>query len=154
SPFALAQTPAALAKPSPTGEGATEQSETVPVVFWNRQITVFRSHYDQFSPADRAAKAGERLAALPEDSSWRVESIETTSGQHSGAIISANGHIVFAILTTDLDSESNETLKSATDHATTQLQAALEARAQQRSLSVVLRGVGLSIAATLLLIFG
>jgi len=154
SPSAWAQTPSALAETPSPRERVAVKSEGVPVVFWNRQITVFRSNYDQFSAADRAERATGRLAALPQDSSWRIVATETTSGQHSGAIISANGHIVFAILTTDLDSESNESLKSATDRATTQLQAALEARAEQHSLSGVLRGVGLSIAATLLLVFG
>jgi len=152
SSLALAQTPSALAQTPPTQAGVPEKSAPVPLVFWNRQITVFRSKYDQFSPADRAARAAERLAALPEDSSWRIVATETTSGQYSGAIISANGHIAFAILTTDLDSESDETLKSAIDQATTHLQAALDARAQQRKLPGVLLGVALSIAATLLLI--
>jgi small-conductance mechanosensitive channel len=155
SSSALAQAPTASVQTASIAEAVPGKGEEgVPLVFWNRQITVFRSNYDQFSPADRAARAADRLAALPEDPSWQITATETTSGQYSGAIISANGHIAFAILTTDLDSESNETLQSAEDRAITQLRAALEARAQQRSFSVVLRGVGLSIAATLVLILG
>jgi small-conductance mechanosensitive channel len=147
SPLAWAQTPSG-------GESVPNMADGFPLVFWNRQITVFRSYYDQFSPAERATRAAERLAALPEESEWQVVANETTSGQYSGAIISANGHFAFAILTTDLDSEAKESLTSATDHATMELRLALEARSQQGRVSVLLRGIGLSIGATLLLLLG
>ncbi|HET8782022.1 MAG TPA: mechanosensitive ion channel domain-containing protein [Pyrinomonadaceae bacterium] len=129
-------------------------SEPVPLVFWNRQIHVFRSYFNQQSPAERAAKARERLASLPADASeWRVTSSEATIGQYTGVIVSVNDQQVFAILVTDLDQESNETLQAASDRVTAQLQAALDARAQQRSIPRLLRGIGLSIAATLILLF-
>lgn len=145
--------------PSPTAAAVQESAppdkigEPVPVVFWNRQITVLRSYRDQLSPAERAAKAVDRIANLPEVATeWNIVSIEATSGQHSGAIISVNGSLALAILTEDLDRESGETLTAAADHATAQLRAALEARAQQRRWPVMLRAIGLSIAATLLLV--
>ena len=74
-------------------------------------------------------------------------------GQYTGVIVSVNDQTVFAILTGDLDYESNETLKVAADRATAQLRVALEARAQQRNVAMLVRGIALSIAATLVLLF-
>ena len=129
-------------------------AEPVPLVFWNRQIHVFRSYFNQQSPAERAARARERLAGLPADASdWRVTTSEATIGQNTGVIVSVNDQQVFGILTTDLDQESNETLQAASDRVSAQLRAALEARAQQRSIPLLLRGIGLSVGATLILLF-
>lgn len=129
-------------------------AEPVPLVFWNRQIHVFRSYFNQQSPAERAAKARERLAALPaEASEWRVTTSEAIIGQNTGVIVSVNDQQVFGILTTDLDQESNETLQAASDRVSAQLRAALEARAQQRSIPLLLRSIGLSVGATLILVF-
>lgn len=133
-------------------QAATSTNEAAPLVFWNRKITVFRSYVNQLSPADRAARASERLANLPSDASeWRIAASEATVGQYTGLLVSVNDQYVFAILTADLDSDSNETLQAAADRATTQLRVALEARSQQRSVSHLVRSVVLSIAATLLL---
>jgi len=129
-------------------------NQGAPLVFWNRQITVFRSYVNQLSPTERAAKAGERLANLPADAyEWKIAATETTVGQYTGLLISVNDQYVFGILPGDLDSDSNETLQAAADRSIAQLRAALEARAQQRSVSRLVRSIGLSIAATLLLAF-
>src|SRR5688500_14647818 len=73
--------------------------EPVPLVFWNRQIHVFRSYVNQQSPAERAAKARERLASLPTDAyEWRVAAAEATVGQYTGVIVSVNDQPLFAIL--------------------------------------------------------
>ena len=131
----------------------TSTSETAPVVFWNRQITVFRSSLNQLSPADRATRARERLASLPSNASeWKIVTTEAAVGQYTGLMVSVNDQYVFAILTGDLDSDSNETLQAAADRAIAQLRVALEARAQQRSVSHLVRAIVLSIAATVLLV--
>ncbi len=127
--------------------------EPAPLVFWNRQIHVFRSYFNQQSPAERAAKAQERLAALPAEApDWKVTTSEVTVGQYSGVLVSVNDQQVFGILSTDLDHESNETLQSASDRVTAQLRAALQARAEQRSIPLLLRSIGLAIAATVVLL--
>lgn len=139
---------------SESTQPATSANEAAPLVFWNRRITTFRSYVNQLSPAERAAKAAERLASLPSSAwEWRIATTETTIGQYTGVVVSVNDQYVFAILTGDLDSDSNETLQAAANHAVGQLRVALEARAQQRSVSRLVRGVGLSVAATLLLVF-
>ena len=130
----------------------TSENEAAPLVFWNREITTFRSALNQLSPADRAARARERLANLPSVASeWRIATTETTVGQYTGLMVSVNDQYVFGILAGDVDSESHQTLQAAGDQAIAQLRLALEARAQQQSVSHLVRAVGLSIAATLLL---
>ena len=124
------------------------------LVFWNRRITVFRSYINQLSPADRAARAAQRIAALPDVApEWRIVANPATVGPYSGAIISVNDQQVFAIVMDDLDTEANETLEAATTRATAQLRTALEARAQQRNVPLLLRAIALSFLATLLLLF-
>ena len=152
-----------LCAPLARGQGtSTTQSssansvgEVAPVVFWNRRITVFRSYLNQQSPAERAAKASERLAELSSSASeWQISTTETTVGPQAGAMISVNGQYVFAILSSDLDQDSHETLQAAAERASAQLRMALEARAQQLSLPRIIRSIVLSVAATLILLFG
>lgn len=150
--------PVARGQDLPTNPGSTQTTSSTntaaPLVFWNRQITTFRSSVNQLSPADRAARARERLGSLPSNApEWRIVTTEATVGQYTGVIVSVNDQSVFAILTGDLDYDSNETLKAAADRATAQLRAALEARAQQRNVPMLVRGIVLSIAATLVLLF-
>ena len=128
--------------------------ESAPLVFWNRRITVLRSYYEKVSPSERAAGAVERLEAIPEASDWVIAANPTSSGQYSGTLITVNKHFAFAILTGDLDPESGETLQDASNAAVTELRGALEARTQQKKLSVFLRGLGLSIVATIIALIG
>lgn len=140
--------------PAQASSSATAAGAPAPLVFWNRRITVFRSYLSQLSPADRAARAAERLASLPDVApEWRIVANPATVGPYTGVIVSVNDQHVFSILTNDLDAETNETLEAATDRATAQLRVALEARAQQRNVPLLLRAVGLSVVATLLLLF-
>jgi len=128
--------------------------EPARLVFWNREIHVFRVYLAQQSPAERAAKAEERLASLPVNTpEWKITATPATIGQYTGAMVSVNEQYVFAILTGDLDQDSNETLQAASDRVTAQLRAALEARAQQRNVPQLLRSIGLSLVATLVLLF-
>ena len=148
-PLARGQSPA----PQSQGE-ANRIGDPASLVFWNRRIHVFRSYLNQQSPAERAAKAAERLATVPVNvPEWRIGAAEATVGQYNGVIISVNDVYVFSILTGDLDHDSNETLQAAAARVTTQLRAALEARAQQRSVPLLIRSIALSIAATLVLLF-
>ena len=129
--------------------------KSAPLIFWNRRITVFRSYVNQLSPAERAQKAAERLGTLPDVArEWNIAAKEASLGPYTGVIISVNDQLAFAILTTDVDVDSNETMQAAVEHATTQLRVALEARAQQHSFSHLAKAIGLSLVATLILLFG
>ena len=137
-------------------QGAPNRNDAgfAPVVFWNRTITIFHAPYEEMSPAERARKAIERLDALPEATAWDIVARETTSGRYSGAIITVNGSFAFAILSGDLDSESQQTLQAASNQAVANLRGALEARSQQRHWRVLLKGIGLSLVASLILALG
>ena len=150
APLARGQNPAEPTQRETAGTGAA-----APLVFWNRRIHVFRSYLNQQSPAERAAKALERLATVPVYApEWKVATSEATVGQYTGLLVSVNDVYVFSILTGDLDQDSNETLQAAGDRVTTQLREALVARAQQRSVPLLIRAIVLSVAATILLLFG
>ncbi len=159
----LAVAPLARAQDVPALEQAATQvktasnstEESAPLIFWNRRITVFRAYVNHLGPAERAKKAAERLAALPEVASeWNVTSSAASVGEYTGVIISVNGQFAFAVLTTDVDVDANETMQATVDHATTQLRAALEARAQQHSFSFLARRIALAVIATVILLFG
>jgi len=153
----LASAQAASPVAAAAGEKSPERkiTEGVPLVFWNRPITIFRSYNEEVSPAERVAGAVARLGSIPESASgWNIQAADATNGQRSGMIVMVNGKVAFGILTEDLDRESGETLKSATDDAIAQLRAALEARFQQRQLPALLRAIGLTLAVTILLIIG
>ena len=151
-------TPLAQAQSTSTTQPAAASSSTgeaAPLMFWNRPITVFRAYINQQSPAERAANARARLAELPATApEWRITTTEATVGPYHGAMFSVNEQYAFAILTNDLDHESNETLQTAVDRASAQLRLALEARAQQHRPRLVIVGIGLSIVATIVLLFG
>ena len=129
---------------------AAETHEEVPLVVWNRMIHTFRAPYEQYSPAQRAAKAKARIEALPERGPWEIEASETEVGQYRGMLVAVNGVPVIGVLPGDLDAESGETLRQAADKAAARLRAMLEARARQRSLPLMLKAVGLVIGATAL----
>jgi len=129
--------------------------EATPLIFWNREITVFRAYYEQLSPAQRATNAAARIEALPEpEGKWKVEAIEATTGSYLGMLIIVNGQIVFGLMPEDLDPESGETLKGAADQAIARLRGTLEARARQHNWPLLLRAVGFSLGATLIALFG
>src|SRR5262245_16154620 len=68
---------------------------SAPLIFWNRQITVFHSYVNELSPEERAARASERLAALPgQASEWKIATTETTIGQYTGLMVSVNDQYV------------------------------------------------------------
>ncbi len=147
------QTFASDATDSPQTSTQRKTEAPASLVFWNRTIITFRSSYDEVSSAERATRAEQRIANLSEVSNeWNIVANEASNGNKSGAIVTVNGRFVFVILKEDLDAESGETLRNAMDQATVQLRAGLEARQQQRKWSVLLKGLGLAIVGTLLLL--
>src|SRR5262245_25389669 len=157
----LAMVVPGMAQPGKPSEGVAARTdgrqigEAAPLVYWNRKITVFRAYYEQISPAQRATNAAARIAALPEVATeWNVEATESFGGKYTGAIITANGQFMFGLMPEDLDPESGETLKMATDQAVSQLRAALESRTRQRSWPLLLKSIAASLAVTLIALFG
>ena len=57
---------------------------------WNRTIFVFRSSFEQRSPAQRAAAAKERIEGLPQVGPWTIETRPAMVGPVSGILITVN----------------------------------------------------------------
>jgi hypothetical protein len=142
----ITATPAAVYAQTPKAErGAT-------LTIWNRPIVVFRATVREARPTERVAAAAQRIQVLPDD--VRPEDIKAESvsiGDLHGVIIFARDQGLFGIAEGEIDPSAGETLAGVSGHAVEQLRAVIAARADQRRLSVIARGVGLSLAATTLL---
>ena len=123
-----------------------------PLVFWNRTIFVFRSSYEQLSPAQRAAGAEARIKALPEFGPWAIDAKPATVGTVSGILISVNQRPLFGVLPGDLDPEAGETLEQIASQVVTRLRTALEARESQQNVPLMLKAVGFAAAVTFLFV--
>jgi small-conductance mechanosensitive channel len=120
---------------------------------WNRPIIVFRSPLRNASPAERAARAAERIEAIPDD--VRLDEIlaePATVGELRGVLLLARDRVLFGIVPGDLDPTGGETLEAAGAHAAEQIRAVLQARAEQRRWPLLLWGLGLTVVATALLL--
>jgi small-conductance mechanosensitive channel len=120
---------------------------------WNHPIVVFRASVRKVHPVERAAKAAQRIEAIPAD--VRPEEIAAqaaTVGDLRGVWVLAGNQILFGITPDDLDPGTGETLESVSARAVDQIRAVLRARADQRRWPVLLRGIALSIVATALLL--
>jgi small-conductance mechanosensitive channel len=136
--------PATQATPAAAEEPAT-------LIVWNRPIIVFRAPFGSLSPKERVETAARRIEAIPE-SSLRdtVKADHTRLGDVGGVLISVGPHPAFGIRPEDLDPVSGETLDQAAARAVDRLREVLRARYEQRSVPLLLRGIGLSALATVL----
>lgn len=145
---AAAQLPADEQLPPAMAVTAAQPAE---LIVWNRPITTFRAALGATTPADRARAAAQRIDDIPGfhlDDEVRV--VPAQVGRLSGLMAYVGGRFVFAILNQDLDPEAGETLESARAGAEERLREVLAARAAQRRLPVLLRGIGLSLLVTLI----
>ena len=141
------------AEPLTTGAESSPQPivHEAPVVVWNRTITVLRSPYQQFSAADRARRAEQRIREIPErERSYQVGATDATVGKVSGAWITVNGRPVFGLLTSDADLASGESFAEYKQATIAALEGWLAARAEQGRWPLLLRGIALALVATVL----
>jgi len=143
--------PAQVALPT-TGTTVTVGA-AAPLVVWNRPIIELRANLDGTTAEERVARAERRIEALPVSAfSDPIQAVPAAVGNLHGVFVTVGSQLVFAILPEDLDTESGETLVAAGQRAATQLAAALQARADQRRTPVILKGLGLTALATVLLL--
>jgi small-conductance mechanosensitive channel len=154
----LSLAPAPLwGQPAQPVETARARERATPVapatlVIWNRPIVVFRVPIRHVMPAERAAAAARRFEALPADvRADQVRAEPAAVGDLRGVVVVARNQLLFGILDEDVDPTAGETLAEVSGRAVTQLRAVVEARAEQRRLTVVLRGLGLSLGAAAIL---
>ncbi len=147
--LALLAAPAA-AELSDTIRATVTVGEPADVEVWNRSIVTLRANIGATTAAERAQRAADRIEALTDAQlEWEPRAIPATVGNLSGLMVFVGASQVFNILPEDLDPEANETLDAVGEAAADHLRGVLRARVEQRHLPVLLRGIGLTAAATL-----
>lgn len=143
------ETPKTTVKEAPVKNQYVQTGNPVPVQVWGRTIVVLRAASTEETSADRAAKIVARIKALPPRADLEVTWGKATLGDVSGVIIGTQKGLLLALLPEDLDPNSGETLEDLTRVTVANLQEVLTDRAEQMHLPVIVRGLGLSAAATL-----
>lgn len=115
------------------------------LVFFNRTIFVFRSHFTGIAPIDRARRAQSRIRYQVGIAAPHVVSVKPDS---AGMMVQIDGATSFVVTPSDLDVERDETLQVAASNAAALLRLALEEYAQIRSWDYLLRAAGWTVAAS------
>ena len=132
--------------------GAAEGPEPQTLALWNRTIVTFRATVAGNTPAQRVANARARIAALSEVARLKpINSYEAKVANIEGVIVTVGQEAVFALLQGDVDPESGMTLAQVVERSRTQLATVFAAQAEQNRTPMLLRGIGLTLAASLLL---
>ena len=136
------------ALPDPTA-GPIRIGEPATVHVWNRPIVELRAKIGSVTPAMRVEGIETRISRLPLDAPiYAVKAVPGSFGKISGYWIQLEGRTLFGLTAEDLDPDSDQTLEAFATQAVGRLKDALEARADQRRLPVLLRGVLFTILAT------
>ena len=123
------------------------------VTVWNRPILELRAEIDKVSPRERAERVRLRIEQLPFSAlTSEVRASPTIIAGASGVMVMVGNQPIVMILPEDLDPEAGETVDEAGARTVANLREVLKARADQRRTPVLLRGIGLSVGATLLLL--
>ncbi len=123
------------------------------VTIWNRPIVELRATIDNVTAQERAERIRQRIELLPYTAlTSDVQASVTNFSGRTVAVVMVGSQLIAFILPEDLDPEAGLTLQQAGDRAVANLRGVLQARAEQRRTPILLRGVGLSIGATLLLL--
>lgn len=121
------------------------------LTFANREIVVLRTSVQGASPEQRVKRISERLDRLDEKELAQPLVRSPTEMDHqTGVLFSIAGQSIFVLFEADLDEESRLGLNAAADQVETRLQAAIAATLDQRSGPVLLKGIALSLLATLI----
>ncbi len=120
---------------------------------WNRPVVEFRASIGNTTPSQRVANSKRRIDALPdEDLTKKIQASPAKIGTLTGLLITVDSHILFGLVPQDVDPESGKTLTQVGQEASTRLQQALRAKAVQTRPAVIMRGIGLTVIASVVYI--
>jgi len=120
---------------------------------WNRDIIELRATVNGVSPAERVERARERILALPPLSdSGQLAAQEADIGGVRGHAVFVRNSVLFFVLPQDLDPTSVETMDGVLKATLSNLGTVLEARARQSRPQLLVRGVLISVGATVLML--
>lgn len=126
--------------------------EPAPLVVWQREIAVFRVPIATLSPTVRRDTALRRLQELPDFALYdevKPQIIEV--GNLKGVSFLCGERLLFTLIEADVDAASGETLEALGETVRERLEELRIARLNQRSWPIILRSIGISLAATLIL---
>lgn len=125
---------------------ASVQSTEAPLVYFNREITVFRAPLLGVSPTDRARRAVTRIREQLEQHS---NPVVTVRQEPFGALVQINGSTTFVLNVDDTDTTQQEGLDVYAQRAAASLVKVVADTRESRNLDAVARALGLTLAATL-----
>lgn len=131
---------------------ADDEPQTPPPALlevWHREIATFRTSLAGLSPAERRDAALARMRELPDFALYRPITRERmVAGDLEGAAFEIDGRRLFVLVAEDLDPTAGGTLEDRIDEVQENLEGLRKAWIDQRNAGVLLRGAGLSLAAT------
>lgn len=125
---------------------AVVQSTEAPLLYFNREITVFRAPLLGVSPTDRARRAVTRLREQLEQ---HADPVVTVRQESFGALVQINGGTTFVLTPDDTDRTQQEGLDVHAQRAAAALVKVIADTRESRNLDAVARALGLTLAATL-----
>lgn len=125
----------------------TAASNEAELVFFNRQVFVFRAPLTGVSAEDRAKRARTRVV---DQVATKGPHVVGTKPDLLGIQVHINGAAIFWVTPEDRDPEREDTVEVTAQRAAAVLQRAINESAESRNLEALLRGVGLAGAATVL----
>ena len=126
--------------------GAESGQGPATIRFFNRDIATLRAPYFGYLPAQRAAAAGQRIR---ENVARGGPGVVGMTQSPEGLTVNIDGLLAFRILESDLDADDGQTFDQARTVVSERLTEAINAYQQAGRGKVLLRGFGLSAAATL-----
>ena len=123
-------------------------SQAAPVRVFNRQVATLRGTFLGVGPAERARRAGQMVSHLLDRGGPGVITVQPMPQGNALLIDAALG---FVLMPGDVDPLSDETLDQVTQHAKAALESAVAATRESRSQTRLMRALGSSAIATLLL---
>jgi len=118
----------------------------------NREIVTLRADLAGATPEARVERAKKRIARIEDaDLVHPIRAETLILGQTKGYQFMIGGQPMFALLEGDVDTANGETLETLVKQTLARLEEVRQARREQRYWPSILEGVGLSLAATVLL---
>lgn len=137
-----------------SARGETESlalEEPAVLSVWQREIAVFRVHIANMSPELRRDTALQRLRDLSDFSIYNKLSTKPVAiGEVRGVSFFCGDRMLFTLIGADVDTTNGETLEGMGKTVLDRLESLRIAQLEQRNPGVILRGIAVTIASTLL----
>jgi small-conductance mechanosensitive channel len=145
--LAVALVPAVAAEPA-----AAVAAPPATLRFANREVVTLRATLGGLTPAQRVARARERVRALPESAMNRpVQTLAVVLGRDRGVQFMLGDYLLFGLAEGDLDPESKQSFDEMVRQTQVRLEEVQGAWHQMNDTRLLGEGVARTLAATLLL---